>query len=136
MKIGLVCVFLLVGCGCPLASTGETERDAGPITDAQPTIFCHYIAQPCNDAWWTSVIVDCTGALNIPDDAGGCERMGSEGHQYCCPIGNGPVSSITCADIAETDRYQAPVCAGDNHCCVAPWARSVSRACCNDAGFY
>lgn len=143
MKIGLVCVLLLTGCGCPLASTGETARDAGEAedarvtdagTDTQPTIFCHYIAQQCSQTWWNSVIVTCTGALN--EDAGGCVPMAGAAHQYCCPVGDGASGTITCADIADTDQYQAPTCAADLHCCVTPWARSVSRACCNDAGWY
>lgn len=132
LKLGLLLLF--VGCGCPRVSVGETESDAGVVDAQQPTIFCSYTAQSCSDAWATSVIVSCSGALN--EDAGGCEPMPGEGHQYCCPVGAGSSRSITCADIAATDQYQAPACADGWHCCVAPWARTVSRACCNEAGFY
>jgi len=122
--------LVLVGCGCPYTpSSGETA-DAGG--DVQPTIFCQYTEQACSDAWATSVTVHCTGALN--EDSGGCTPMPGEPWTYCCPGGtkDAGARALTCDDLTGPP----PVCAEEWHCCVVPWAGSVTKGCCNEAGFY
>jgi len=131
MKLGLALV-VLVGCGCPYTpSSGETA-DAGPADAPQPTIFCQYTEQACSDAWATSVTVHCTGALN--EDSGGCTPMPGEPWTYCCPGGtqDAGARALTCDDLTGPP----PVCAEEWHCCVVPWAGSVTKGCCNEAGFY